>query len=156
MYAVLLVGVAVIGTVRTGLLEESPQETDLSSSAGRVGIQSRQRAAVVGARCGVPDCIRARCSRTRPVPARPSCIIIASIGGPNMVLRYTLTNHIATITLDRPQVMNALNRELYARLEEAFHQAHRDPDVRAVILTGEGKAFCSGDDEIGRASCRER
>ena len=63
-----------------------------------------------------------------------------------MVLRYTLTNHVATITLDRPQVMNALNRELYARLEEAFHQAHRDPDVRAVILTGEGKAFCSGDD----------
>jgi len=63
-----------------------------------------------------------------------------------MVLRYTTTNHIATITLDRPQVMNALNRELYARLEDAFRQAHRDPEVRAVILTGEGKAFCSGDD----------
>jgi enoyl-CoA hydratase/carnithine racemase len=63
-----------------------------------------------------------------------------------MVLTATIDNHIATITLNRPEVMNALNRELYARLEQAFRDAHRDPDVRAVILTGAGKAFCSGDD----------
>jgi enoyl-CoA hydratase/carnithine racemase len=63
-----------------------------------------------------------------------------------MVLTYTTTNHIATITLDRPEVMNALNRDLYAALEQAFIDAHRDPNVRAVILTGAGKAFCSGDD----------
>jgi enoyl-CoA hydratase/carnithine racemase len=53
---------------------------------------------------------------------------------------------VATITLDRPDVMNALNRELYARLEESFRTAHADPDVRCVVLTGEGRAFCSGDD----------
>lgn len=63
-----------------------------------------------------------------------------------MVLRYEVNDHVATITLDRPEVMNALNRELYTRLEEAFRQAHRDADVRAVVLTGAGKAFCSGDD----------
>ena len=63
-----------------------------------------------------------------------------------MVLRYDVNEHIATVTLDRPEVMNALNRELYGRLEEAFREAHRDPDVRAVIVTGEGRAFCSGDD----------
>ena len=66
------------------------------------------------------------------------------------LVRYRLDDHVATITINRPQVSNALNRpayrELYARLEEAFRQAHRDPDVLAVILTGEGKAFCSGDD----------
>jgi enoyl-CoA hydratase/carnithine racemase len=63
-----------------------------------------------------------------------------------MVLRYDVSDYIATVTLDRPEVMNALNRELYGRLEETFREAHRDPDVRAVIVTGEGRAFCSGDD----------
>jgi enoyl-CoA hydratase/carnithine racemase len=63
-----------------------------------------------------------------------------------MVLRYEVAEQIATVTLDRPQVKNALNRELYARLEQAFRDAHSDPDVRCVVLTGEGSAFCSGDD----------
>ncbi|HEX5479566.1 MAG TPA: enoyl-CoA hydratase-related protein [Dehalococcoidia bacterium] len=62
------------------------------------------------------------------------------------MLEYALSEHIATITLDRPEVKNALNRELYTRLEEAFRQGHRDPDVRCVIVTGAGSAFCSGDD----------
>jgi enoyl-CoA hydratase/carnithine racemase len=63
-----------------------------------------------------------------------------------MTLQYNLADQIATITLDRPEVKNALNRELYQRLEQAFRDAHGDPDVRAVIVTGAGNAFCSGDD----------
>jgi enoyl-CoA hydratase/carnithine racemase len=63
-----------------------------------------------------------------------------------MPLRYEVSDHIATITLDRPEVMNALDRALYAALEDAFRRAHRDAEVRCVILTGEGRAFCSGDD----------
>lgn len=62
------------------------------------------------------------------------------------VLKYDLTDHIATITLNRPEVMNAINRELYAELENAVRNAHTDPEVRCVIITGEGRAFCSGDD----------
>ena len=45
-----------------------------------------------------------------------------------MTLRYDVTDHIATITLDRPQVKNALNRELYARLEQAIVH-HRKASV---------------------------
>ncbi len=63
-----------------------------------------------------------------------------------MVLRYAVEDHVATVTLDRPEVMNALNRELYGALEGAFRDAHRDPEVRCVVVTGEGRAFCSGDD----------
>lgn len=59
---------------------------------------------------------------------------------------YDLADHVLTVTLDRPEVMNALNRQMYAELEDAFVQAHRDPEVRCVILTGAGRAFCSGDD----------
>ncbi len=61
-------------------------------------------------------------------------------------LRYDLTEHIATITLNRPEAMNALTRELYGELEAAVRRSHSDPEVRCVIITGEGRAFCSGDD----------
>lgn len=61
-------------------------------------------------------------------------------------LNYEVSDHIATVTLNRPEAMNALTRQLYAELEQAFRDAHADPEVRAVILTGEGRAFCSGDD----------
>lgn len=54
--------------------------------------------------------------------------------------------HVGVIVLNRPEVMNALNRQMYAELEHAFRDAHRDPDVRCIVLTGAGRAFCSGDD----------
>jgi enoyl-CoA hydratase/carnithine racemase len=63
-----------------------------------------------------------------------------------MVLRYEIDDHVATVTLNRPEVKNALSRELYGKLEEALRDANRDPEVRCVIITGEGSAFCSGDD----------
>jgi enoyl-CoA hydratase/carnithine racemase len=62
------------------------------------------------------------------------------------LVRYELGDHVATITLNRPDVRNALNRDAYAQLEAAFHRAQRDPEVRCVILTGADPAFCSGDD----------
>lgn len=61
-------------------------------------------------------------------------------------IRYELEGHVLTITLDRPEVMNALNRQMYAELEDAFRAAGRDREVRCVVLTGAGRAFCSGDD----------
>ncbi|MGZ6039679.1 MAG: enoyl-CoA hydratase/isomerase family protein [Phenylobacterium sp.] len=54
--------------------------------------------------------------------------------------------HVATITLDRPHRRNALNYRAYDQLEAAFRSASGDPDVRCVVVTGAGSAFCSGDD----------
>lgn len=59
---------------------------------------------------------------------------------------YRIDEHVGVITLNRPEVMNALNRQMYAELETAFRDAQRDPEVRCVLLTGTGRAFCSGDD----------
>lgn len=53
---------------------------------------------------------------------------------------------IATITLNRPQRHNAINRELLVQLYEAIENAGSREDVRAVILTGKGKSFCAGVD----------
>jgi 2-(1,2-epoxy-1,2-dihydrophenyl)acetyl-CoA isomerase len=55
-------------------------------------------------------------------------------------------NGVTTITLNRPEVYNALNDEITYELQDAFKAVAKDDVVRAVVLTGEGKAFCSGQD----------
>ena len=59
---------------------------------------------------------------------------------------YTVQNGIGTITLNRPESYNAVNEQLSADLLSALTQATNDADVRVVVLTGAGKAFCSGQD----------
>ena len=53
---------------------------------------------------------------------------------------------VRTISLNRPHAMNAMNRRLIDEISVAFDDANRDPGTRAIILTGEGRAFCAGDD----------
>lgn len=53
---------------------------------------------------------------------------------------------VATITLNRPDVYNALNDEITYELQDALKAVAKDAQVRVVVLTGEGKAFCSGQD----------
>jgi enoyl-CoA hydratase/carnithine racemase len=53
---------------------------------------------------------------------------------------------VATITLNRPELLNALTFEVYAELAEAFRVLGAEPGVRAVLLTGSGRGFCSGGD----------
>jgi enoyl-CoA hydratase/carnithine racemase len=62
------------------------------------------------------------------------------------LVRYVVENHVARITIDRPQVRNALNFPAYAELEAALKAAHAEDDVRCAIVTGADPAFCSGDD----------
>lgn len=61
-------------------------------------------------------------------------------------LLYAVDDSVATITLNRPQRMNALTKVLEAELRTAIEQAGRDEAVRAIVLTGAGKAFCAGMD----------
>ncbi len=60
---------------------------------------------------------------------------------------YETNNGVATITLNRPQVLNAITLEIYAQLRDLFEALRYDDAVKAVILTGAGeRAFCSGGD----------
>ena len=52
---------------------------------------------------------------------------------------------VTTITLNRPEVFNAFNAALHARLADALAEA-ADPEVRAVVITGAGRGFCAGQD----------
>src|SRR5260370_40533506 len=64
---------------------------------------------------------------------------------------YSVAGGVATITLNRPDRLNALNNAMYHGLSEAFDQSDRDDKVRAVIVTGAGRAFCAGADLSGGA-----
>ncbi len=58
--------------------------------------------------------------------------------------RYAVDGGIATVTLDRPDSLNSLTFEVYAELRDTFVALEREPDVRAVVVTGAGRGFCSG------------
>jgi 2-(1,2-epoxy-1,2-dihydrophenyl)acetyl-CoA isomerase len=62
------------------------------------------------------------------------------------VIRYDLADAVATITLDRPDAMNSLTVEVKQALLDALRRAAGDRGVRAVLLTGSGRAFCAGQD----------
>lgn len=59
---------------------------------------------------------------------------------------YDLRDGVATITLNRPQVYNAFNEQMHKELMDTLKRAERDSDARCIVLTGAGKAFCSGQD----------
>ena len=62
-------------------------------------------------------------------------------------IRLTIEGHLATITLARPEKLNALDYEMVLALERAAHVVDAEKNVRAVIITGEGdKSFCAGGD----------
>lgn len=62
------------------------------------------------------------------------------------VLSSLTGDGVRTISLNRPQALNAMNRGLIDDVARAFDDANRDTETRAIIFTGEGRAFCAGDD----------
>ncbi|MCB9251893.1 MAG: enoyl-CoA hydratase/isomerase family protein [Flavobacteriales bacterium] len=61
-------------------------------------------------------------------------------------LLYQKVTSVLTITLNRPEVYNAIDDTLSYELQDALKAAKKDKDVRVIVLTGSGKAFCSGQD----------
>lgn len=71
-------------------------------------------------------------------------------------LLYSVENGVATLTLNRPDVFNAFNEQQSYDLQDALKQVARDENVRVVVLTGAGKAFCSGQDLKAIAGVEKR
>jgi enoyl-CoA hydratase len=65
---------------------------------------------------------------------------------PFEVVLYEKKGHAAVVTLNRPEVLNAMNKRLWLELQEAFLAARADERVKVVVLTGQGRAFSTGAD----------
>jgi len=64
----------------------------------------------------------------------------------NNSILLKIENNVAYITLNRPDVFNSFNREMALRLQTILDDCETNADVRAIVLTGNGKAFCAGQD----------
>jgi len=62
------------------------------------------------------------------------------------ILKIEKTDNIALVTINRPQAMNALNSRFFEEMDQAVVEFRTDADIRAIIITGEGKAFVAGAD----------
>ena len=61
-------------------------------------------------------------------------------------IRVEARGHITTVTLARPEVLNAINPDMHDELEAAFNQFATDPQQYVCVITGEGRGFCAGSD----------
>ncbi len=61
-------------------------------------------------------------------------------------IQLKIENNIAYISLNRPEVFNSFNREMALNLQQVFDDCESNSEVRAIVLTGNGKAFCAGQD----------
>ena len=68
----------------------------------------------------------------------------------------SLQHHTLTLKLNRPDKANAFNRDMVLELRSALDEAAVNDDVRAILLTGEGKTFCSGQDITEMLAAREQ
>jgi 2-(1,2-epoxy-1,2-dihydrophenyl)acetyl-CoA isomerase len=71
-------------------------------------------------------------------------------------IKYDTKDGVATITLNRPEVYNALNDGITYELQDAWKAVAKDEQVRVVVLTGAGKAFCSGQDLKAASGAEKR
>lgn len=61
-------------------------------------------------------------------------------------IQKSIENGVATLTFNRPEVFNSFNREMAFLLQDELDACNKDTQVRAIVLTGSGKAFCAGQD----------
>ncbi|ESU73178.1 hypothetical protein T260_04345 [Geobacillus thermopakistaniensis] len=64
-------------------------------------------------------------------------------------IRYEVKGQVAWLTLNRPDQLNAFTEQMNAEVTKALKQAGADPNVRCVVITGAGRAFCAGEDLSG-------
>src|SRR5580765_4427780 len=68
----------------------------------------------------------------------------------NSFIKYAIEESVAKITLNRPDKFNSFNREMALQMQDALDKSATDKSIRAIYITGEGKAFCAGQD-LGEA-----
>lgn len=62
------------------------------------------------------------------------------------IIRFQIIDHVAVITLNRPDKLNSFNEDMALDVQTALDHCMDDPEVRAILITGEGRGFCAGQD----------
>src|SRR4029450_2635527 len=75
--------------------------------------------------------------------------VVGGVAVPYEALIVDIRDHIATLTLNRPDAYNAVNAQMAGECLEAITQVDEDPTVRCVVITGAGRAFSAGGDVKG-------
>ncbi len=83
-------------------------------------------------------------SNRRRAGASPALLNFFPMSDPSLL--FTLAHGVATLTLNRPDVFNSINKPLALALQQRLRECQADATVRAVVLTGTGRAFCAGQD----------
>ena len=65
---------------------------------------------------------------------------------PTQEILYSVAGRVATITLNRPEKLNAWTRTMEAEVRQVMQEAGSDDNVRAIVITGAGRGFCAGAD----------
>ena len=72
--------------------------------------------------------------------------MVPTTSGRPRYVTYEKRDGVAVVTLNRPEKLNALSREVLVDLLEVLEAVNRDPEVRAVVIAGAGRGFCTGAD----------
>ncbi|MGK0364892.1 MAG: 2-(1,2-epoxy-1,2-dihydrophenyl)acetyl-CoA isomerase [Saprospiraceae bacterium] len=81
-----------------------------------------------------------------PIFVRTKLFLINTTSFMSDTIDFTLIGNVAKIALNRPKVYNSFNREMALALQARLEECKNNPEIRAVYLTGNGKAFCAGQD----------
>ena len=127
----------------------------LQARSGALGLLTKRR--VVSARpcpsaittsCGRSDAARSTSSQTVTVQLYRTGLLEFAGMATYETLLVEKSDGIAWVSLNRPQVLNAVNQQMQDELHEVWHGFRYDNDVRCIVLTGEGKSFCTGIDRV--------
>jgi len=66
-------------------------------------------------------------------------------------IEFEITQGVAVLTLNRPESLNSFNTEMHAEVRDALKQVRKDEAIRCLLITGNGRGFCAGQDLSARA-----
>jgi enoyl-CoA hydratase / 3-hydroxyacyl-CoA dehydrogenase len=141
---------AAVFFVASALVEERVGTIEDTDIGARVGLRWRRGPFELMNHIGVArahEMVAAYAERWNvPVPRQLAERGSSGTPFPFQLVRSDVANGIATITINRPDALNALNEEVVAQLERAFDGAGSDAAIRGIVIAGAGKAFVAGAD----------
>ncbi len=143
-----MLGVVLI--VAAALVQEGVSSAEDVEIGAKVGLRWPMGPFSLANKHGIEDAVSAAASVARQYDLQLPDSIATRLKDPKpfeiRTVSMTVQDHIARITMNRPDALNALDPDTVADLDRAFSDAENDPEVKAIVIDGRGKAFVAGAD----------